>query len=393
MDLQALFLRHVAPTSDQPMMIEIERAQGMYLYTPEGREIMDLICGISVSILGHCHPAVVQAVQNQAATYMHTMVFGEFVLEPQVSLASKLAAVLPESLNAVNFTNSGAEAVEGAIKLAKRVTGRFDVVACTSAYHGTTHGTACLMSNPKFTQAYRPMVPNVRFMRFNVEEDLEIIDHRTACVVLEPIQAGRGLYVPKENYLRRVASRCQEVGALLILDEIQAGYGRTGSMFAFENFNVVPDIICLAKGMGGGMPIAAFIADKQIMDLLSRDPMLGHISTFGGHPVNCAAALATLEVLTETSLIAEVPAKNTLFNSLLTHPQIKEIRHCGLWFALELKDPETMQKAVKLALKKGILIDWFLFNESSIRLAPPLVITEAEIRKGCGLLHEVLDAL
>ncbi len=393
MDLQPLFLKHVAPTSQHPMMVEISGAEGMNLFTRDKKPIMDLISGISVSILGHNHPAIVRAVQEQAQTYMHTMVFGEFVLRPQVELATKLASVLPASLNCVNFTNSGAEAVEGAIKLAKRATGRYDVVACRHAYHGSTHGTAFLMSNPKFTRAYRPLVPNVRFMDFNSAADLSIITENTACVIMETVQAGRGLYVPIENYLKKVAQKCKEVGALFILDEIQAGYGRTGHLFAFEGYDVVPDIICLAKGMGGGMPIGAFVADQSLMRLLAHHPMLGHISTFGGHPVNCAAALATLDVLTETSLISDIPSKRDLFLKLLPHERIAEIRHCGLWFALEMSDEKTMRRAVKVALSKGLLIDWFLFNHKSIRLAPPMIISEAEIRYACGILQEVFDEL
>ena len=393
MDQKALFLKHVAQTSDHPMMVEVVRAEGMFLHTSDERRIMDLICGISVSILGHSHPAVVAAVQEQASKYMHTMVYGEFILEPQVQLSTKLSGLLPPTLESVNLTNSGAEAVEGAIKLAKRATGRYDIVACHRAYHGTTHGTACLMSDPIFTKPYRPLVPNVRFIHFNSEEDLSIINEQTACVVMETVQAARGLYVPRDDYLKKVVARCKAVGALLILDEIQAGYGRTGKMFAFEAFDIVPDILCLAKGMGGGMPIAAFISSKDLMMLLARDPMLGHISTFGGHPVNCAAALATLDILMETPLIGDVKKKADLFLKELPHPQIVEIRHCGLWFALEMKDKQTMQRAVKLALDAGLLIDWFLFNDRCIRLAPPLVISEEQIKWACKILHQVFDEL
>ena len=342
MDQKALFLKHVAQTSEHPMMLEIVKAEGMFLHTSAGARIMDLICGISVSILGHSHPAIVAAVQSQAAKYMHTMVYGEFILKPQVDLSVRLSDLLPGALESVNLTNSGAEAVEGAIKLAKRATGRYDVVACHRAYHGTTHGTACLMSDSVFTKAYRPLMPNVRFIHFNREEDLNTINEQTACVVMETVQAARGLYVPQDDYLQKVAARCKAVGALLILDEIQAGYGRTGHMFAFEAFGMVPDILCLAKGMGGGMPIAAFIASKDLMMLLAHDPMLGHISTFGGHPVNCAAALATLDILSKTSLIDDVGKKAALFLKKLPHPQVINIRHCGLWFALEMKDQQTM---------------------------------------------------
>ncbi len=393
MELSELFLRHVAPTSGQPLLVEIERAEGIYMFRSDGTALMDLICGISVSLLGHCHPEVVNAVQKQAANYMHTMVYGEFVLEPQVRFATQLAAILPATLDAVHFTNSGAEAVEGAIKLAKKLTSRYDIVAGRRAYHGTTHGTACLMSEPTLTQAYRPLLPTVRFIDFNDEDQLQIIDDRTACVVIETVQAARGLYIPEDGYLQKLARRCREVGALLILDEIQAGYGRTGHMFAFEAYDIVPDILCLAKGIGGGMPIATFIASRERMRALAYDPMLGHISTFSGHPVSCAAALATLDVLTGTDLIQQVPKKSALFLELLPHPVIREIRHCGLWFALELADEHILKRAMSLALEQGLLVDGFLFNQKTIRIAPPLIITETEIQEACAKLHQVFDQL
>ncbi len=375
------------------MMLEIVDAEGIYLYTADGKRIMDLISGIGVSALGHSHPSVVEAVQYQASKYMHTMVYGEFILSPQVMLASLLVDQLPSGLECVYFVNSGAEAVEGALKLAKRVTGRYDTIACYHSYHGSTHGAAGLMSDEYFTKPYRPLIPQVRFIHFNHVADLSKIDHNTACVVMETVQAERGLYVPDPGYLKKVALRCQEVGALLILDEIQAGYGRTGKLFAFERYGVVPDILCLAKGMGGGMPIGAFIASKQHMDLLNANPVLGHITTFGGHPVNCAAALATLQVVLQSGLIESVSQKSDLFLELLPHPQILEIRHSGLWFALTLKSSEVLHRAVKLGLEAGLLFDWFLFDEASIRLAPPLIITDEEIFEACQRLHGVLDHL
>jgi acetylornithine/succinyldiaminopimelate/putrescine aminotransferase len=373
------------------MLIEIKHAHGMYLYTRNGEKIMDLISGIGVSALGHTHPAVVSAVQEQVEKYMHTMVYGEFVLSPQVELATRLTTLLPENLSSVYFVNSGAEAVEGAMKLARKVTGRHQIIACTRSYHGSTQGTMSLQSEPYFTQPYRPLLPGIRFIRFNHPEDLFQIDEHTAGVVMETVQAEIGLQTPRNGYLQKVARRCREVGALLILDEIQAAFGRTGHLFAFEGYNVTPDILLLAKGMGGGMPIGAFVAAKEHMDSLSRDPVLGHITTFGGHPVNCAAGLATLNTLTSGNLIEQVPHKAALFRQLLPHPAIKEIRQCGLWYALELEDEDTLMRAVKLGLEAGLLFDWFLYNSHSIRLAPPLIIEEEHISTACTLLHQVLD--
>jgi acetylornithine/succinyldiaminopimelate/putrescine aminotransferase len=365
----------------------------MYLFTIAGDRIMDLISGIGVSTLGHCDPQVVKAVQDQVEKYMHTMVYGEFVLSPQVLLAQILAEHLPTPLESVYFVNSGTEAVEGALKLAKKVTGRFELIACKNAYHGSTHGAMSLMSAETYTMPFRPLLPAVRFIEYNNLVDLDSITTQTAAVIVETVQAESGLIVPAPGYLKHLAMRCREVGALLILDEIQCALGRTGYLWAFQQYDIVPDILLLAKALGGGMPIGAFISSKEHMQRLAVDPALGHITTFGGHPVNCAAALAAFQSLMFQNLIAQVPQKSKLFLRLLPHPRIKEIRHCGLWFALDLGDSDLLHRAVDLALAKGLLIDWFLFNDRSLRLAPPLIISIDEIELACARIHEVLDAL
>ncbi len=371
-------------------MLEIESAEGMYLYGPEGKPYLDLIAGIGVSCLGHRHPAVVEAVRAQLDKYLHTLVYGEFVLAPQVRLAERLAQVLPAPLDSVYFVNSGTEATEGAMKLAKRYTGRYEIIACKKAYHGSTQGAASLMWPSDFTQAYHPLLPGIRHIEFNCEWCLQQITERTAAVVMETVQGEWGIRPPRDGYLQQVRERCDEVGALLILDEIQAGYGRTGSLFAFEQYGVAPDILLLAKGMGGGMPIGAFIASRAIMSALSDNPILGHITTFGGHPVSCAAALATLETLLASSLIQQVKAKEQLFLELLRHPAIVEVRSAGLWMAVELESFEAVQAVIRYCLQQGLVTDWFLFNNRALRIAPPLIITEEQIRWACGVILEAL---
>ncbi|MCB0588018.1 MAG: aspartate aminotransferase family protein [Phaeodactylibacter sp.] len=390
-NLRQLFLQHVAQTSPSPLMLEVERAEGMYLYSPEGKAYLDLIAGIGVSCLGHRHPAVVEAVKAQLDKYLHTLVYGEFVLAPQVQLAELLARCLPDPLYSVYFVNSGTEATEGAMKLAKRYTGRYEIVACKQAYHGSTQGAASLMWPKDFTQAYHPLLPGIRHIEYNCEEGLGQVNEKTAAVIMETVQGEWGVRPPAEGYLKKVRERCDEVDALLIFDEIQAGYGRTGSLFAFEQYGVVPDILLLAKGMGGGMPIGAFIASKEIMNALSDNPILGHITTFGGHPVSCAAALATLETLLESDLIQQVKAKEQLFLELLQHPDIVEVRSAGLWLAVELESFERVQAVIKHCLEQGLITDWFLFNSRSLRIAPPLIITEEQIRWACGVILEALE--
>lgn len=385
-NLRQLFLQHVAQTSETPLMLEIERAEGMYLYDPKGKAYLDLIAGIGVSSLGHCHPAVVQAAKDQLDKYLHTIVYGEFVLAPQIQLAQLMADHLPDPLDSVYFVNSGTEATEGAMKLAKRYTGRPNIVAAKFAYHGSSQGAASLMWPKDFTQAYHPLLPGIRHIAFNDPEDLVSIDEHTAAVIVETVQAEWGIRRPENDYLKQLKQRCEAVGALLILDEIQAGYGRTGTLWAFEQYGIVPDILLLAKGMGGGMPIGAFVARRELMQVLSHNPILGHITTFGGHPVSCAAGLATLQTLLTTDLIEQVKTKEQLFWQLLDHPKIVAKRSAGLWMAVELPDFDFVQKVIRYCLANGLVTDWFLFNSKSLRIAPPLIISETEIRKACAII-------
>lgn len=390
-NMRQLFLKNLAQTSAFPLMLEIDRAEGMYLYDAEGKAYLDLIAGIGVSSLGHRHPKVVAAAKAQLDRYLHTMVYGEYVLAPQVQLAKLMTDHLPDPLDSVYFVNSGTEATEGAMKLAKRYTGRAEFVAARNAYHGSTQGSASLMWPKDFTQAFHPLLPGIRHLDFNQEEDLLVITEKTAAVIVETVQAECGLQTPKNDYLKKLRQRCDEVGCLLILDEIQAGYGRTGTLWAFEQYGIVPDILLLAKGMGGGMPIGAFVASREIMQTLSHDPILGHITTFGGHPVGCAAALATLETLLETDLIQQVKAKEKLFLDLLQHHAIIEVRSAGLWLAVELPDFDFVQAVIKHCMAEGLVTDWFLFNSHSLRIAPPLIIEEAEIREACSIILKGID--
>lgn len=395
-----LFLRHVAQTSDAPLALEIESAEGMFIKTVDNQQVMDLIAGISVSVLGHRPPSVQRAVEAQLNKYWHTLVYGEFVLAPQVQLATLLADNLPPTLNSVYFTNSGTEATEGAMKLAKRATGRSEIIAMKNAYHGSTQGAMSLNSDEYFTQAYRPLLPDIQWLTFNNFIDLEKITHRTAAVIVETVQAESGIYSPikkSENteggYLFALKKRCKELGTLLILDEIQAGMGRTGTLWAFEQYGITPDVLLLAKGLGGGMPIGAFIADRALMQTFTNEPVLGHITTFGGHPVSCAAALATLEMLLSTDLMSQVKAKEALFKRLLVHPKIKEVRSAGLWLAVELESFDILIKVIHECLRNGLLTDWFLFNNRSLRIAPPLIISEAEIAWACGVILKAIEKI
>ncbi len=391
MTQRQLFLNHIAQTSAMPLLLEIQKGEGVYLIDKEDNKYIDLISGISVSNLGHCHPEVVEAVRRQAGEFMHTMVYGEFVMSPQVGLARLMAEQLPECLGNIYFVNSGAEAVEGAMKLAKRYTGRYEIIACRNAYHGSTQGTASLMSEDYFTRAFRPLLPGIRHIDYNCEWCLEQITEKTAAVVMETVQAEWGVRTPATGYLDRLRRRCDEVGALLIFDEIQVGFGRTGSLFAFEQYGIIPDIITFAKGMGGGMPIGAFASSKSIMRTLTHDPVLGHITTFGGHPVCCAAALASLQVLLREPYIQQVKQKADLFKELLVHPLIQDVRNAGLIMAVEIGDFDKVNAVIQKALKKGVIVDWFLFNDRSIRIAPPLIITEDEIRHACQVLLDSMD--
>ncbi len=384
-----LFFQHLAQTSPAPLAIAIERAEGLYLYDQTGKSYLDLISGIGPSVLGHRPPQVQAAIELQLNQYWHTLVYGEFILNPQVDLAALITAQLPE-LDAVYLVNSGTEATEGAMKLAKRYTGRPEFVACRNAYHGSTQGAASLMDPDYFTLAYQPLLPGIRHMDFNDPTGLNQINDRTAAVIVETVQGEAGLIPPNRAWLKALRARCTETGALLILDEIQAGYGRTGKLFAFQHFDIQPDILLLAKGFGGGMPIGAFMAPKHIMDTLSNNPVLGHITTFGGHPVCAAAALATLQTLLDSDLMAAVPQKEQLFRSLLVHPDIVEVRSAGLWLAVDLGTAQKVQSVIRHCLEQGVITDWFLFNDHSLRIAPPLIITEAEIRFACQVILEGL---
>ncbi len=385
-----LFLRHVAQTSPAPLGLDIERAEGLYLYDRDGKAYLDLIAGIGPSVLGHRPPRVQAAVQHQLDRYWHTLVFGEFVLSPQVELATLLAAQLP-GLDAVYFTNSGTEATEGAMKLAKRYTGRPHFVACRQAYHGSTQGAASLMAPPDFTLAFQPLLPGIHHIEFNRTADLEKIDRFTAAVVVETVQGEAGLRLPDPAWLSALRQRCDDTGALLILDEIQAGFGRTGTLFAFQQYGVVPDILLLAKALGGGFPLGAFIARREVMQVLTHDPVLGHITTFGGHPVSAAAGLETLKIVLETDLLAQIPAKLALFRQLLVHPAIRELRSVGLWLAVDLGDFGYVQRTIAHCIAHGVITDWFLFNDRSLRIAPPLTICETEIRFACQVILEGID--
>ncbi len=387
---RSLFLRHVAQTSPAPLALEIVRAEGCYIYDRTGKKYLDLIAGIGPSVLGHRHPQVQAAVEQQVNSYWHTLVYGEYVLAPQVEFARLLAENLP-GLDSVYFVNSGAEATEGAMKLAKRFTGRYKFLACRNAYHGSTQGAASLMDPTDFTRAFQPLLPGIGHMNFNEYADLEKIDASIAAVIVETVQGEAGLIPPDPAWLQALRRRCTETGTLLILDEIQAGFGRTGALFAFEKFGVIPDILLLAKGFGGGMPLGAFIARRELMQALTHDPVLGHITTFGGHPVCCAAGLATLKVLLESDLLAQVPQKAALFSELLVHPAILELRSAGLWFAVDLGSFDKVLATIRYCIENGVITDWFLFNERSLRIAPPLTITLEEIRFACGVIVAALN--
>ena len=390
-----LFQQHVALPSQFPMGLEIERAEGIYMYSPKGKEYIDLVSGVCVNNLGHRHPAIVKAVKEQIEKYMHLMVYGEFIETPQVKLAKLLAENLPSTLNSTYFVNSGSEAVDGALKLAKRYTGRTELVGFKNSYHGSTHGAFSMLGNEEMKYAYRPLLPDVRHLRFNHFEDLQQISEKTACVLTEPVQAEAGVIVPENGFLEALRQRCDETGALLIFDEIQVGFGRTGKLFCFEHYNVVPDVLCLAKGMGGGMPVGAFISDKKIMLSLTNNPEFGHITTFGGHPVSCAAALANLEVLVnEKEIIQQVEAKGMLFEVTLTKfPMVKKIRRKGLLRSVELESPELNIKVMKELLNNGLVTDPFFFMPNAFRIAPPLVTTKEEIEKIIGLIRQIFRSI
>ncbi|MCD8741689.1 aspartate aminotransferase family protein [Mucilaginibacter roseus] len=391
--LRQLFLSHNAQTTDFPLLLEFERAEGVYMYDVQGKAYMDLISGIGVSSIGHRHPRVVEAIKNQVDKYMHLMVYGEYVQTPQVRFAEKLISILPERLETVYFVNSGAEAVEGALKLAKRYTGQSEIIACHNSYHGSTHGALSIMGSDEFKRGYGPLLPDVSFIAFDSLHDLEKITDKTACVIVETIQGEAGIRVPEIQYMQALRHRCDKTGTLLILDEIQAGMGRTGKLFAFEHYGIEPDILLLAKALGGGMPIGAFISSREIMGALKDNPILGHITTFGGHPVSCAAGLTALEVLLAENLIDKVAEKEHLFKALLVHPAIKQVRGKGLMLAAEFESFELLKKIIDRCIEHGIITDWFLHCSNSMRIAPPLVITHDEIKKACAVIIEAIEYL
>lgn len=389
-----LFFQHVALPSEQPLALEITRAEGIYMYDNEDNEYIDLVSGVSVSNIGHRNPEVIKAIKDQLDQYMHLMVYGEIIQSPQVKLAEKLSQQLPEQLSSVYFVNSGSEAIDGALKLAKRITGRSEIIAFKDAYHGGTHGALSILGSEEFKYAFRPLLPDVRHLSYNSFEDLEHISEKTACVVIEPIQAEAGIILPTEGFLNALRSKCDECGTLLIYDDIQMGFGRTGKLFSFELENVIPDILCVAKGMGGGMPIGAFISSKEHMLTLTKNPILGHITTFGGHPVCAAAALANLNFILDHKLSESAEGKGKLFKELLENsPHIKDIRGAGLMLAVEMKSSEKADKMVALLLKNRMLVDKFLFNSKSFRIAPPLIINEQEIRTIAQKIKDCLDQL
>jgi acetylornithine/N-succinyldiaminopimelate aminotransferase len=387
---RALFLQHLAQTSPAPMALEVSHADGCWIYGTDGQRWLDLIAGIGVSSLGHRHERVSAAVQEQVGKYWHQMVYGEYILAPQVQLAH-LIAQHTGGLDSVYLTNSGSEAVEGAMKLAKRHTGRYKFMACHHAYHGSTQGAASLMSPVTFIDAFMPLLPGVEHITFADFDQIKRIDGSHAAIIVETVQAESGIYTSTRAWWQALRQQCTDTGTLLILDEIQAGCGRTGHLFAYQAYGIVPDVLLLAKGFGGGMPIGAFIAQKSVMDCLSHQPVLGHITTYGGHPVCAAAALATLQTIIETDLLAQIPAKEALFRSLLVHPSIKEVRSVGLWLAVDLGSFDTVLAVIGRCLERGVITDWFLFNDQSLRIAPPLTISEEEIRWACEQLVEAIS--
>ena len=397
MILRKQFLEHVGQTSPSPMMVEVARAEGSFFYTPEGKRYFDLVAGVSVSNVGHANPAVVEAVQKQAADYMHIMVYGEMVERPQVEYARRIAELAPGDLNCIYFVNSGAEAVEVALKLAKRYTGRTELISMRRAYHGSTHGAMSMMGTPEgeeWKAEFRPLLPDVKSIEFNSFENLNEITERTAGVLCEVVQGEAGVRLPNPEWLRALRARCTEVGALLIFDEIQTGMGRTGAMFASAKYDVMPDVMCLAKAFGGGMPLGGVVSKKQILDSFTHNPVLGHITTFGGHPVCCAAGLAALNYLTNNKVVEGVEAKGAMFEERLkSHPRVLEIRRSGLLLALELGKPEYLYRLMEIFKEEGIMSDWFLYCDTAFRISPPLTISETEIAECCEIIHRSLDRL
>ena len=397
MILRKQFLEHVGQTSPSPMLVEVARANGSFFYTPEGKRYFDLVAGVSVSNVGHANPAVVEAVQKQAADYMHIMVYGEMVERPQVEYARRITELLPENIDCLYFVNSGAEAVEVALKLAKRYTGRTELISMRRAYHGSTHGAMSMMGAPEgeeWKAEFRPLLPDVKSLRFNNFDDLNEITSRTAGVLCEVVQGEAGVRLPNPEWLKALRQRCSEMGALLIFDEIQTGLGRTGEMFASTKYGITPDVICLAKAFGGGMPLGGVASSKQILDSFTHNPCLGHITTFGGHPVCCAAGLAALNYMIDNNIVEQVERKGALFEERVSkHPKVLEIRRSGLLLAVELGKSEYLYRLMEIFKEEGIMSDWFLYCDTAFRISPPLTISEAEIEECCTIIARSLDRL
>ena len=385
------FLKYQAKTTPYPLGLEVKSAKGTYIFDTHGKKYLDFVAGVSACALGHSHPKIIEAVQNQVSKYMHVMVYGEFAQEPSVKLCKLIIDLLPQNHEVVYLTNSGTEAIEGAMKLAKRVTGRSGLIGAKNSYHGSTHGALSLLGDENQKMAYRPLLPGIDFIVFNNEKDLEKINKSTAAVVLETIQGGAGFILPENNYLKKVKKRCEETGALLILDEVQPGFGRTGKMFGFEHFGISPDIVVMGKALGGGMPIGAFSAASALMKVLEENPKLGHITTFGGNPVIAAAALANVEEIISSKIIADIKNKEELFRKHLQHPKIKQINGTGLMLAPIFEDDEIPNQLVHRCLKKGLLLFWLLWEKNAIRISPPLNISDQEIIAGCKIISQTLD--
>ena len=391
MNERELFLKHIAQTSPSPLAFEIKKAEGCLLYDTNRKEYIDLIGGISVANVGHRHPKVVEAIKKQLDAYMHVMVYGEFIESPQVQYAKLLTDNLPPSLNSVYFTNSGAEAIEGSMKLAKRITNRTQIIAFRNSYHGSTQGALSIIGDEYWRSAFRPLLPDVLHLEYNSFKSLDEISEKTACVIAETVQAEAGIIVPSKEWMQALRKKCTESGTLLILDEIQAGFGRTGKLWGFENFEIVPDVLILGKALGGGMPLGAFIGDKKMMDAFTRNPVLGHITTFGGHPVCCAAGMAAMKVLLEEKIINGVKAKEELFKLLLVHPKIKATRSFGLWMAVEFDFFATNKKIIDHCIENGVMTDWFLFAPNCLRISPPLIVSEKQITEACNTILSAIS--
>ena len=391
MTQRELFLHHIAQTSNSPLGLEIVKAEGALLSDPNGTQYIDLIGGISVANVGHRHPRVVEAIRKQLDAYLHIMVYGEFIETPQVQYAKLLTEYLPAFLNSVFFTNSGAEATEGAMKLAKRFTNRTQVIAFHNSYHGSTQGALSLIGSEYWRNAFRPLLPGILHYDYNSFDAINAINEEIACVILETVQGEAGIITPKAEWIKSIRDQCAKSGALLILDEVQTGFARTGKLWAFEHFDVVPDILLLGKALGGGMPLGAFIADRKLMSVLTENPVLGHITTFGGHPVCCAAGRAAMQTLIEDGIMAGVRNKGKLFKSLLVHKKIRTVRSKGLWLSLEFDSFETNKKIIDKCIATGVLTDWFLFAPNCLRISPPLTISEQQIEQACHILLESID--